>query len=156
LKSEEIEDIRIAGLLHDIGKLGIPKNILDKPARLTQEEFEVVKNHPDLAVKIIRKLSALRNISFIVQADQEHWDGRGYPKGLKGEQIPLASRIMLVADAFDAMTSDRAYRKAMPINDALLELRRCSGKDFDPHVAEVACALFKNLNISIPPLEKSF
>ncbi len=155
LDSKDVDSIRIAGLVHDLGKLGIPKNILDKPARLTEEEFKIVKSHPDLAVKIIKKISSLKAILPIVKSDQEHWDGSGYPQGLKTEEIPLLARIMLVADAFDAMTSDRAYRKAMPLSAALAELERCKGKDFDPRIIEVANKVFSNLDMQSPPSEKS-
>jgi putative nucleotidyltransferase with HDIG domain len=156
LELRAIDGLRVAGLLHDIGKLGIPKNILDKSGKLTDEEFAVIQNHPDFAVRIIQKISFLKDILPIIQSDQEHWDGTGYPKKLKGGEIPLLARILLIADAFDAMTSDRAYRKAMPINDALTELQHCAGTDFDPSVIKVACEVFKNLNIPKPPAEKSF
>lgn len=155
LEAKDIDKMRIAGLVHDLGKLGIPKNILDKPARLTEEEFKIVKGHPDSAVKIIKKITSLKSILHIVRSDQEHWDGSGYPQGLRGEQIPLLARIMLVADAFDAMTSDRAYRKAMPLSEALVELERCKGTDFDPRVIEVATKVFSNLDMQSPPSEKS-
>ncbi|MEW6008765.1 MAG: HD domain-containing phosphohydrolase [Candidatus Omnitrophota bacterium] len=155
LESKDIDRIRIAGMVHDLGKIGIPKNILDKPARLTEDEFKVVKSHPDLAVKIISKITSLKGILPIVKSDQEHWDGSGYPQGLKGEEIPFLARIMLVADAFDAMTSDRAYRKAMPLSAALAELERCKGKDFDPRIIEVAMKVFSNLDMQSPPSERS-
>lgn len=148
LKHKEIKQIRIAALLHDIGKLGIPKSILDKSASLTEEEFNIIKNHPPFGVRIIKKVSLLKKNISVLEADQEHWDGSGYPKGLKGKEIPLAARIILVADTFDAMTSDRAYRKAVLPEKALAELENCAGKDFDPEIVKVACQLFKNLNIS--------
>lgn len=147
LEKDYVAQLRIAGILHDIGKLGIPKNILEKPGPLTKEEFEIIRTHPPVGIRIIRKVSLFKRIIPLIEADQEQWDGSGYPRGLKGEDIPLGSRIILVADAFDAMTSDRSYRKAMPVGKALKELKRCAGKDFDREVVEIACKIFRNLPV---------
>ncbi len=138
-----LEIIRRAGLLHDIGKLGVPLSILCKPGKLTEEEFGVIMSHASLGVKFVEKVSVLADVVPIVATDQEHFDGSGYPKGLKGDQIPIESRIILVADAFDAMTSERAYRKAMPVDEAIAQLESCAGSDFDPEVVKVAIRLFK-------------
>lgn len=147
LEDEEIELIRIAGILHDIGKLGIPREILEKPAKLNEEEFEFIKRHPEFGIEIVEDVSALKRIIPILLTDQEHWDGSGYPNGLRGEDIPLGARIVLVADAFDAMTTDRPYRRRLSLEEALQELRNCAGKDFDPAVVEVAAKIFTSLNL---------
>lgn len=131
-----MEDIRLAGMLHDIGKIGIPEAILNKPGRLTNEEFDVIKSHPTLGIRILRKVEFLGGIVPMIRHHHERFDGRGYPDGLAGEGIPLAARIIAVADTYDAMTSNRPYRQAMAIDDALEEIVRCKGTQFDPQVAE--------------------
>ncbi len=125
-----------AGLLHDIGKLFVPKSILDKNGKLTEEEYNEVKKHPVIGAELIEEGANLRKISLIVRFHHERWDGNGYPQGLKGESIPLESRIMAVCDAFDAMTSNRSYRKALEKEKALEEIANNIGKQFDPLVAK--------------------
>ncbi len=136
ISSEELENLRIAGLLHDIGKIGIPEGILNKPGRLTDEEFEIIKSHPDLGVRILKKVEFLHPIIPFILHHHERFDGRGYPAGLAGDRIPLCARIITVADTYDAMTSDRPYRKALDQQTALEEVLRCKGTQFDPQVAE--------------------
>lgn len=131
-----LEDIRLAGMLHDIGKIGIPEAILNKPGRLTNEEFDVIKSHPTLGTRILRKVEFLGGVVPMIRHHHERFDGRGYPDGLAGDDIPLAARIISVADTFDAMTSDRPYRQAMSISDAIDEIARCKGTQFDPQIAE--------------------
>ncbi len=131
-----LENLRLAGMLHDIGKIGIPENILNKPGRLTNEEFEVIKSHPDLGVRILAKVEFLAHIIPFIRHHHERFDGRGYPGGLKGEDIPTEARILTIADTWDAMTSDRPYRKAMDGRSALEEIRRCKGSQFDPGMAD--------------------
>ena len=143
LKEERIKKIELAAFLHDIGKLGIPKSILDKKSRLTIEEFEIIKKHASFSRNIIEKIPGLDRLSHIVGSDQEHWDGSGYPQKLSAEQIPLEARIIFVADAFDAMTSTRSYHKAMSVAEAIEELKKGSSKDFDPEVAAVAIKMFE-------------
>lgn len=136
-----LRDISFAAALHDIGKIGIPAAILNKPGPLTAEEFAVMQTHPQLGAQILKPVAALAGAAELVLACHEHFDGSGYPLGLAGERIPLGARVVLACDAFDAMTSDRVYRKAMTAADAVAELRRCSGTHFDPRVVDVLIAV---------------
>ncbi len=137
LRGEEILKLNYAALLHDIGKIGIKGSILNKKDKLTPEEYEEVKKHPEIGAKILQKVRYLHDIVPIVLYHHERWDGKGYPKGLKGEEIPLLSRIIAVADTFDAMRSDRPYRKALPLKMVIREIRKNAGKQFDPKIAAV-------------------
>ncbi len=132
----EIENIKLGGLLHDIGKIGIPEAILNKPGRLTDEEYDIIKSHPDLGVHILGKVEFLEHIVPIIRHHHERYDGYGYPSGLKAENIPLLARIVSVVDTFDAMTTNRPYRKALSIEESLAEIEKCSGGQFDPFVVE--------------------
>jgi HD-GYP domain-containing protein (c-di-GMP phosphodiesterase class II) len=124
-----------AYLLHDIGKIGLPDAILLKPDRLTESELKIVQTHPRLGAGLVRRLRFLSPLVHdVVACHHERWDGRGYPRQLVGPRIPLAARIFAVVDAFDAMTHTRPYRAAMPVEDALEELARCAGTQFDPLV----------------------
>jgi len=136
LPSEQMEHLRRAALLHDIGKIGIPERILHKPGRLTAEEYEAFKAHTTLGAELLETCRGLRHLTPLVRHHHERWDGEGYPDGLRGEQIPLEARILAVCDAVDAMASDRPYHQAMPLEDILAELASCSGKQFDPMVVE--------------------
>jgi HD-GYP domain-containing protein (c-di-GMP phosphodiesterase class II) len=135
LSEAEIEEIRLAGIVHDIGKLHVPESVLHKPAPLTAKEFEIVKSHAAWGAKILEPLKVIA-IERIVRHHHEAFDGQGYPDSLKGEQIPLGARIIAVADAFHAMVSVRPYRKARTVEEALAELRRCRGTQFDPLVVD--------------------
>jgi len=135
VEPEEVEKIKLGGLLHDIGKIGIHEGILNKPGRLDDQEFEIIKSHPDLGVRILGKVEFLESIVPIIRYHHERYDGKGYPEGLSGDKIPLLARIVSVVDTFDAMTTDRPYRKAMDIDAALAEIERCSGSQFDPEIA---------------------
>lgn len=137
LSPEYMEEIEIAGLLHDIGKIAMPKSILCKNGKLTDEEFLVMKSHPVRGEKIVINIKKLQKISEWVKAHHEKWDGNGYPDGLKGEEIPLAGRIIALADTYDAMTSTRPYRTALSHETAVSEIRRCSGTQFDPNLAAI-------------------
>lgn len=132
----QIDIIRRASLLHDIGKIGIPDKILGKPGRLTYKEFEIVKKHPSVALNILKPIPQLKNLLPGIYHEHERFDGRGYLAGLKGEAIPLEARIIGVADAFDAMTSERPYRRALAPYEAISELKKCSGTQFDPVVVK--------------------
>ncbi len=134
LGEAELETLRIGALLHDIGKIGIDGAILNKPGRLTAEEFDIIKGHPDIAANILGSLEFLSEVVPLVQHHHENYAGGGYPAGIAGEQIPLGARIIAVADAFNAMTSDRPYRAALPREKAIQELVKNSGTQFDPDV----------------------
>lgn len=129
---EVCNNIRLSGLLHDIGKIGVSESILDKTSRLTDDEFKEIKKHPLIGAKIMEPIKPLQMIIPGMRYHHERYDGRGYPDGLKGKEIPLAGRIIAVADTFDAMTSDRSYRKGLSSEIALEEIRNCSGTQFDP------------------------
>ncbi len=132
----QVEQIKLAGMFHDIGKIGIKDNILNKNGPLTPEEFAEIKKHPQIAVDIIGDLID-KEILDIVLYHHERYDGKGYPAGLKGEEIPLGARILAVADSWDAMTSERPYRKALPRHVAIEEIEKNAGTQFDPKIASV-------------------
>ncbi len=143
LSDEEIKILKIAALLHDVGKIEIPQQILNKKEKLTNEEFELIKLHPVYSAEIIKPFSSLGKLYSIVLHHHERYDGRGYPKGIKGEDIPLESRILTVADSFDAMLSDRPYRESLSIEAAILELQNGSDTQFDKNIV---AAFLKMLN----------
>src|SRR5450432_1627059 len=126
-----------AAFLHDIGKMAVPDGILRKPGPLTDDERAIMRTHCDIGYNMLIRIPFLRDAAEIVLAHQEFFDGSGYPRGLKGEQIPLGARIFTIADSMDAMISDRPYRKALPLSHARGEIVRCSGTQFDPRVVEV-------------------
>jgi putative nucleotidyltransferase with HDIG domain len=136
LPEEEREMIRKAGLLHDIGKVGISERILAKKGAITQDERHILEQHPVLGEEILGRVKDMKELAEIVGSHHERYDGNGYPYGRKGEEIPLAGRILGVADALDAMLSDRPYRPAMNLLQALVEIRRNAGTQFDPNVVE--------------------
>jgi putative nucleotidyltransferase with HDIG domain len=133
LSPEEVEIARQAALMHDIGKIGCVMN-LNKPGKLSTEEYDVFKKHPTFGRDILEPITFLHPLLPAVHLHHERWDGRGYPLGLKGQDIPLLARIIAVADTYDAMTSDRAYRRALPHEVATSEIERCCGSQFDPEV----------------------
>jgi len=135
-----LRHIARGAFLHDIGKMGVPDSILRKPGPLTTEEREIMRRHCEIGFSVLQRIPFLKEAAEIVLAHQECYDGSGYPRGLKGEQIPLGARIFAVADTLDAMISDRPYRKALPISAARDEIRRYSGRQFDPRVVEVFLA----------------
>lgn len=134
LSNATLETLRVSGLLHDIGKIDTCASVLEKKGKLTAEEFELVKLHPVTGAEIIQKTERLSSVARVVRHHHERFDGFGYPDGLIGANIPLLSRVLLVADAFDSMTADRPYRMAPGKPYAISELRRCSGSQFDPNV----------------------
>lgn len=150
LPDDLLEEIETTGLLHDIGKIAIPEKILLKPGKLTEEEYEIIKTHPELGGKLVNGIEKLKLISNWLKSHHERYDGNGYPEKLKGEEIPISSRIIAIADTYDAMTSDRAYRKALSHEVAIAEIRRCSGSQFDPNLAD----LFINICDEIEIIKK--
>jgi diguanylate cyclase (GGDEF)-like protein len=141
LSESALEDLRYGGIFHDVGKIAIPDALINKPGPLTDEEFEVIKQHPAIGAEILAPVPFLYGVRTIVRHAHEHWDGEGYPEGLSGEQIPLGARIVLAVDAYHAMTSDRPYRKAMSHGDACTELRDNAGTQFDPEVVDALLAV---------------
>lgn len=137
LDQDEINQIRTAGLIHDIGKMGIDEKILNKTGALSDEEWQEIKRHPEIGYRILSSANEFSEMANCILEHHERWDGHGYPKGLKGEEISLQGRIVAVADSFDAMTSDRAYRKALAYDEAITEIKRCAGTHFDPLVAKM-------------------
>jgi len=136
LPEQACDRIYMAGLLHDVGKIGVPEAVLQKTGKLTDEEFGQIKKHPEIGAKILRDIKQIEDIIPGVMHHHERYDGKGYPSGLAGENIPLMGRIICLADCFDAMTSSRTYRKALPLEVALTEIRRCSGTQFDPVLSD--------------------
>ncbi|MCX7779855.1 MAG: HD-GYP domain-containing protein [Negativicutes bacterium] len=147
LSSQEIFKIRLAALLHDIGKIGIPDSVLNKAGPLTQEEWKLIKQHPAIGAKIIAGIPALADLALAVSCHHCRFDGTGYP-ATAGEQIPLAARIIAVADSFQAMTADRPYRRGLAPEEALAEIKRCAGTQFDPAIADIFIMLQKKNPIS--------
>jgi len=137
MNDSDLRDLELGAILHDIGKVAVPDQILHKPGRLTQEEFEVMKSHTVIGERILKPIGFLVNVAPIVRHEHERWDGRGYPDGVSGEQIPLASRIIFVCDAYHAITSDRPYRKAQPHAFARKIVTENAGTQFDPAVVSV-------------------
>src|SRR3954447_4862438 len=136
LTREQVQQIRTVALLHDIGKIGIPDDILHKPTRLDDAEWQLMREHPAIGERILRPLPGLADVATAVRHEHERGDGGGYPDGLAGDAIPLASRVVLACDAWHALVSDRPYRKALDFETALAEMRDCAGTQFDPTVVE--------------------
>lgn len=137
MSPREIEGIEVAAILHDIGKIGIREDILNKPGKLDDEEWNEVKKHPESSLKILDNIDFPWDIKLIIYAHHERYDGKGYPAGLKGEEIPLRARIVAAADVYEAMTSDRAYRKALSKETAIKELKRVAGTQLDSEIVNV-------------------
>jgi putative two-component system response regulator len=140
---------RLAGDLHDVGKIGVPDSVLNKPGKLTEEEFRLIAKHPETGAHILEPLIDDPLVLGVVRSHHERWDGRGYPDGLAGTQIPLSARVLAIADTIDAMTSHRAYRRGLGWAEVVAEIRRCSGLQFDPAMVEV----FESLG---PQLERQY
>ncbi len=134
---EDLETLEYATILHDLGKIGVKETILNKPGKLTEEEFAEIREHPGKGEKILEGITHMSPAARIVGAHHENYDGTGYPKGIKGEDIPLSSRIIAVADIFDAMYSSRPYREKLTLDDVLTEIRNVAGKQLDPNIVDV-------------------
>lgn len=133
----EIEKIKVSGHLHDIGKIAIPDEILNKPGKLTTQEYKEIQRHPEIGYRIISTSYEMLEIAEYILAHHERWDGRGYPKGLRGAETPLISRIIGLADSYDAMSSGRPYKKTMPLEEIIREIKENAGTQFDPELAEI-------------------
>ena len=142
---EEIMNLRYAALLHDIGKIGVSASILNKTGRLTYEEFEEIKRHPRISYNILKDVEFLGEGLRGILEHHEKYDGSGYPIGLKEKDISVYGRILCIADAFDAMTSDRTYRKGMSMECAIAEIKNCRGTQFDPEISEVFIEMINEL-----------
>ncbi|HET8630237.1 MAG TPA: diguanylate cyclase [Thermomicrobiales bacterium] len=138
---EDVEQIRVGGLLHDIGKIGIPETILNKPGRLTDEEWALMRSHPDIGARILAPIAALGAVIPLVRHHHERWDGQGYPLRLHGEHIPLGARIIAICDAYDTMVSDRPYRRALGHHEAVARLHADAGAQFDPRLVDLFATL---------------
>ncbi|MFO0834353.1 MAG: HD-GYP domain-containing protein [Phycisphaerales bacterium] len=141
LSDRDVEWVRISGLVHDVGKIGVPEAVLTKPGRLTDDEFSAIKRHPEIGHNILRAVAPLGPALPGVLSHHERWDGKGYPNGLSGEGIPLIARIIGLADTFDAMSSNRSYRSALTREKVLAEITRCAGSQFDPKLAPLFVSL---------------
>ncbi len=148
-RSDEVQVIRRAARLHDIGKIGIPDSILLKPMALTEAEWAVMRRHPLIGSEILMSVQRMRGVAKLVRHHQERWDGTGYPDGLMGEEIPLGARILSVVDAYSAITDDRPYKHAQTHDEAVAELRRCAGTQFDPRVVDVFCRIVQETGTAV-------
>jgi HD-GYP domain-containing protein (c-di-GMP phosphodiesterase class II) len=144
LEESSLHDIEVAALLHDIGKIGVPDSILQKPARLTTEEYDLMKKHPEYGWAILRLFPGFEKASLLILHHHESYNGKGYPAGLQGEEIPIGSRIVTVIDAFDAMVSNRPYRQGLPVEEAIRRLLQDSGTQFDAEVVRCFIGIAQN------------
>jgi len=143
LSQAELNELVMLSALHDIGKIAVADSIILKPGKLSPKEWEMVKKHPEVGYRIAKSSVDLAAIADAILTHHENWDGSGYPEGIKGSQIPLISRIISIVDAYNAMTNDRPYRKALTRESAVAELRRCSGIKYDPELVEVFLKIIK-------------
>jgi HD-GYP domain-containing protein (c-di-GMP phosphodiesterase class II) len=139
---ERLALLQVGGPLHDVGKLGVSEEVLAKPGRLGEGELKEIREHPKLGARLLLRVAAFRAAIPYVLFHHERWDGKGYPTGRAGEAIPLEARLLAVADAFDAMTSDRPYRRSLEHHEAVAEVARCAGTQFDPEIVRVFLELF--------------
>ena len=146
LSEKQLSDLALLAQVHDMGKVGIPDHVLFKEAPLTDEEWEIMYQHPEKGYRIARASTDLSEIADLILKHHERWDGEGYPLGLEGEEIPVECRILAIADAYDAMTSDRPYRRALARKDAIAELKRCSGTRFDPDLVDKSIEIIQQFN----------
>ncbi len=149
LPEAEVDKIHVAAHLHDIGKIGVPDAILNKPDRLQEEEWEAIKKHPKTGADILSKSRHLNELKDIVLYHHESYDGKGYPSGLKGKEIPLGARIIAICDSIDAMTSDRGYRKAYSLEYCYEEIKKNLGKMYDPDIGALALLHWSKVTASV-------
>jgi HD-GYP domain-containing protein (c-di-GMP phosphodiesterase class II) len=146
----QIEVLRLGAIVHDIGKLVVSERILRKQGPLSEEELTQVREHPEAGARMVELVRTLRPVASCVRYHHERWDGHGYPTGCAGEEIPVEARVLAVVDAFDAMTSDRPYRRALPALRAIAELERCAGSQFDHEIVRVFVRAWSDGALSMP------
>src|ERR1700726_4321160 len=151
LSPEELDKLRISALLHDVGKIGVDDRVLKKPGALTAEEFQIMKQHPSKGANIMRPVAQLKEMLPGIELHHEHVNGKGYPYGLKGDEIPLMARIISVSDVLDAMTTNRPYQSAKDIDEALEVIRKLAGTKFDLQVVEALEAIVQSGNLRVAP-----
>ena len=156
LPEETIHTLRLGGLFHDIGKIGVPDEILLKSTQLSDEEYSQIKNHPSIGVHILSNATIFKDIIPIVLHHHERYDGRGYPSQIKGEEIPLIARIVAIADTFDAMTSKRPYRNALPLDVVKEEFKKMKGSQFDPQIVDVFLEILENDYDKITDIQEKY
>ncbi|MBO6244034.1 MAG: HD domain-containing protein [Clostridia bacterium] len=156
LDDKQLRDLELGGLFHDIGKIGVPDTILQKDARLTDDEYSQIKQHPNIGVHILSNATLFKDILPIVEHHHERYDGKGYPSRLAGEDIPYLARITAVADSFDAMTSRRAYRDSLPIDVVIEEFENCKGSQFDPQITDIFLDILRNNFDEIKAIQEKF
>ena len=156
LPENEIKNLQIGGLFHDIGKIGVPDVILQKESKLTDDEYSEIKNHPSIGAHILSTASIFKDIIPVVKHHHERYDGKGYPGMLRGEDIPYLARIASIADSFDAMTSRRTYRNSLPIETVISEFERCKGSQFDPELTDVFLNILHNRFDEIKEIQEKY
>jgi HD-GYP domain-containing protein (c-di-GMP phosphodiesterase class II) len=143
--------VEFGALLHDVGKIAVPKEIINKPGALDEREWAIIRTHTIEGQRLLDRVGGImREVGQVVRASHERWDGRGYPDALRGEEIPLEARIVSTCDAFNAMTTNRSYRPAMPVDDAVAELQRCAGAQFDPGVVDALLRAIGHDGVTAP------
>jgi putative nucleotidyltransferase with HDIG domain len=150
-RATECAEIQLAARLHDIGKVAVPDSLLDKPSSLTQDEVEVMDTHPVVGESILRPIVELRGVALIIRNHHERWDGTGYPDGLAGTRIPIGSRVLALADTWDAMTSERPYRSSLSVSEARSEIEAHLGSQFDPVIGTVFLQLVDSGEVTAVP-----
>lgn len=156
LSEDDLKTLRIGGLFHDVGKIGVPDSILLKTEKLTDDEYSEIKNHPTIGAHILSTATIFKDLIPIVKHHHEKYDGTGYPSKLKGDSIPLFARIAAVADTFDAMTSKRTYRDALPLDVVKSEFERCKGTQFDPEIADIFLGILNDHYDEIEEIQKKY
>ena len=155
LTGRALAEVEAGALLHDVGKIGIPDAVLHKAGPLDDAEWELMREHPAIGERILRQLPGLADVAFAVRHEHECWDGSGYPDGLAGDEIPLTSRIVLACDAYNALVSDRPYRRALARDEAVAELERCAGTQFDPRVIAALLAHLGDAGDEKPAVDRA-
>ena len=151
LSPKELDDLQIGALLHDIGKIGIENRIIYKEGRFDDRELQIARRHPEIGVELVTPIGLSHQVTSVIRHHHEFFDGTGYPDGLKGESIPLLARVVSLAEVFDAMVSNRPYRRALPLTEAVAELKRCSGTQFEPRLVNILLKMIEDKGESLLP-----